>query len=97
ISSHLLQQWCVDVFFQAEDGIRGRNVTGVQTCALPILYPSSMETGSMEGVNSANILNIFVEVSRYLAKLGWMTSNSGHSFFASHKGIVVLTPFALAS
>src|SRR5699024_11252927 len=24
-------------FFQAEDGIRYRNVTGVQTCALPIL------------------------------------------------------------
>src|SRR5207249_8066237 len=38
-------------FFQAEDGIRDRNVTGVQTCALPIsdsararareAYPSS--------------------------------------------------------
>src|SRR5699024_11792984 len=27
---------CVVFFFQAEDGIRGRNVTGVQTCALPI-------------------------------------------------------------
>src|SRR5699024_9673501 len=26
------------VFFQAEDGIRDRNVTGVQTCALPIFY-----------------------------------------------------------
>src|SRR5438067_10409717 len=26
-------------FFQAEDGIRDRNVTGVQTCALPILMP----------------------------------------------------------
>ena len=26
-----------DFFFQAEDGIRGRLVTGVQTCALPIL------------------------------------------------------------
>src|SRR5699024_12025237 len=26
-------------FFQAEDGIRDRNVTGVQTCALPICYP----------------------------------------------------------
>src|SRR5207249_8193259 len=26
--------WCF--FFQAEDGIRDRNVTGVQTCALPI-------------------------------------------------------------
>src|SRR5437764_11801416 len=25
-------------FFQAEDGIRGTSVTGVQTCALPILY-----------------------------------------------------------
>src|SRR5699024_11546627 len=27
-------------FFQAEDGIRDRNVTGVQTCALPI-YPAA--------------------------------------------------------
>src|SRR5207249_6114065 len=26
-------------FFQAEDGIRDRNVTGVQTCALPISRP----------------------------------------------------------
>src|SRR5207249_9663453 len=28
-------------FFQAEDGIRDRNVTGVQTCALPILTLNS--------------------------------------------------------
>src|SRR5699024_11131592 len=28
-------------FFQAEDGIRDRNVTGVQTCALPIYYKKS--------------------------------------------------------
>src|SRR5699024_11376976 len=27
-------------FFQAEDGIRDRNVTGVQTCALPIFFQS---------------------------------------------------------
>jgi len=27
----------VDFFFHAEDGIRVRDVTGVQTCALPIL------------------------------------------------------------
>src|SRR5437773_3780193 len=27
-------------FFQAEDGIRDRDVTGVQTCALPILRAS---------------------------------------------------------
>src|SRR5699024_12143054 len=30
-------------FFQAEDGIRDRNVTGVQTCALPIYTYKEME------------------------------------------------------
>src|SRR5699024_12169098 len=30
-------------FFQAEDGIRDRNVTGVQTCALPIFCDFSMQ------------------------------------------------------
>src|SRR5699024_11749148 len=29
-------------FYQAEDGIRDRNVTGVQTCALPISFTSYM-------------------------------------------------------
>ena len=33
----LLELLLVCVFFQAEDGIRGTSVTGVQTCALPIL------------------------------------------------------------
>src|SRR5207248_4104312 len=28
-------------FFQAEDGIRDRTVTGVQTCALPIWIPTA--------------------------------------------------------
>src|SRR5699024_8621670 len=31
-------------FFQAEDGIRDRNVTGVQTCALPIWGSVTMNT-----------------------------------------------------
>src|SRR5690606_40963712 len=30
--------WCCFFFFQAEDGIRDFHVTGVQTCALPILH-----------------------------------------------------------
>ena len=30
----------VDFLFQAEDGIRDTSVTGVQTCALPISYPT---------------------------------------------------------
>src|SRR5699024_11718766 len=37
-------------FFQAEDGIRDRNVTGVQTCALPI-----SETAASEGVPQMSI------------------------------------------
>src|SRR5436190_9872458 len=37
-------------FFQAEDGIRDHCVTGVQTCALPILDP--------EGVNSNAALTV---------------------------------------
>src|SRR5207249_6902690 len=32
-------------FFQAEDGIRDRNVTGVQTCALPICAGRGRERG----------------------------------------------------
>src|ERR1041384_8706670 len=31
-------------FFQAEDGIRGKLVTGVQTCALPISYTRDLGT-----------------------------------------------------
>src|SRR5437868_14584026 len=34
-------------FFQAEDGIRDRNVTGVQTCALPIYVPA-VAPGTLE-------------------------------------------------
>src|SRR5207249_5089354 len=36
---------CRCFFFQAEDGIRDRNVTGVQTCALPILGAVSRRGG----------------------------------------------------
>src|SRR5699024_12875010 len=34
-------------FFQAEDGIRDRNVTGVQTCALPIYYQKEIDERSI--------------------------------------------------
>src|SRR5207248_10520260 len=35
-------------FFRAEDGIRGRTVTGVQTCALPIC-PAAAPPGGADG------------------------------------------------
>src|SRR5699024_11838630 len=34
-----------DIFLQAEDGIRDRNVTGVQTCALPISLLENLQVG----------------------------------------------------
>src|SRR5699024_2200688 len=37
-------------FFQAEDGIRDRNVTGVQTCALPILAMLTVVANSNGGI-----------------------------------------------
>src|SRR5699024_12134283 len=36
VLSHVVCFFFFFFFFQAEDGIRDRNVTGVQTCALPI-------------------------------------------------------------
>src|SRR3989442_11634483 len=36
----MLSSYEVFFFFQAEDGIRDADVTGVQTCALPISTPS---------------------------------------------------------
>src|SRR5258708_13912878 len=43
----MISRWCVFgffFFFQAEDGIRDDLVTGVQTCALPILGGSCIAT-----------------------------------------------------
>src|SRR5699024_11870883 len=50
-------------FFQAEDGIRDRNVTGVQTCALPICaachrcrsWPRRPSHGSCTGLQSLDL------------------------------------------
>src|SRR5699024_11514006 len=38
-------------FFQAEDGIRVRNVTGVQTCALPISKPLSYQGTLIDNIS----------------------------------------------
>src|SRR2546430_12289691 len=43
-------------FFQAEDGIRDLTVTGVQTCALPILIEDDMNTFMRAGLGAAIIV-----------------------------------------
>src|SRR5436305_4747371 len=44
-------------FFQAEDGIRDADVTGVQTCALPICQCYPGPTGSAGTVTSITLRN----------------------------------------
>src|SRR5699024_1141726 len=44
-------------FFQAEDGIRDRNVTGVQTCALPISVACRISADAVQCGNRAVALS----------------------------------------
>src|SRR5207248_8257877 len=45
-------------FFQAEDGIRDRTVTGVQTCALPISIAFEAWSWSPDGTKLAGIKHL---------------------------------------
>src|SRR5438093_13677170 len=53
---------CVFFFFHAEDGIRDWSVTGVQTCALPILERHILEVPSLKIVDL-----IFFALTEYVA------------------------------
>src|SRR5207245_7804709 len=48
-------------FFQAEDGIRDATVTGVQTCALPILWPRSYAP-NVATVPGETLLGAFLKI-----------------------------------
>src|SRR2546429_692429 len=53
-------------FFQAEDGIRDVAVTGVQTCALPILFLTNNFRGfslNLAGINDKSFLTLPVEAT----------------------------------
>src|SRR5699024_11846428 len=60
-------------FFQAEDGIRDRNVTGVQTCALPIYdrFQRSLDRvfQVVEGVSDDQVYNQLVQEANEMAVL----------------------------
>src|SRR5207249_8489837 len=47
----------IHFFFQAEDGIRDRNVTGVQTCALPISQIQRPAVDQLAYVLALNVLH----------------------------------------
>src|SRR5207249_5814925 len=58
-------------FFQAEDGIRDRNVTGVQTCALPILGASVVH----EEYEPANATDFTVPIGNIVRALTTRTGS----------------------
>ena len=67
-------------FFQAEDGIRDRSVTGVQTCALPI----SMCQGETLAVDGKAIAGTIKDPQN-----NYQNFVSLISVFASQRGIVL--------
>src|SRR5699024_6825913 len=90
-------------FFQAEDGIRDRNVTGVQTCALPILGVGiafgnvltpgiikmnfPLRIGIMTGYYTVT-MNIFGSVSSYVTAP--LVNSFNYNFAISLIGVVTL-------
>src|SRR5699024_11716717 len=91
--------YLVHFFFQAEDGIRYRNVTGVQTCALPISL--SWETRTSTSSVSARLRPAARSARRTwrvtpasaLLVSGWVLSRDGRLAeligFASRCGVGV--------
>src|SRR5690606_40323131 len=73
-------------FFQAEDGIRDFHVTGVQTCALPILLKRAADEGAaaLDGAKLAN-----------LGVAGETIAASAARLKAAERGVLVLTGAAL--
>src|SRR5437773_4120054 len=74
-------------FFQAEDGIRDRDVTGVQTCALPIFAISALDDQGLvpviEEATKAGIKVITFDApapsSKALTYIGTMNEAAGRS------------------
>ena len=50
--------WCF--FFEAEDGIRDRHVTGVKTCALPIWLPEEA-AGQLSSSDVVDVVGWYLE------------------------------------
>src|SRR5699024_2620112 len=63
-------------FFQAEDGIRDRNVTGVQTCALPI-YPVLAGGVAVSRSPSGTVKNMIQLMPVMIDKVGAASVMSG--------------------
>ena len=63
---------CVVFFFQAEDGIRDRLVTGVQTCALPIFYDHEGDPNEMRNLATDPASGPILEKLSLALRSGWV-------------------------
>src|SRR5699024_11473952 len=55
---------CLYFFCQAEDGIRDRNVTGVQTCALPIFGRQVLKSNAVYAAGDPNVVGLAGDFAR---------------------------------
>src|SRR2546429_264521 len=69
---------CLCFFFQAEDGIRDVAVTGVQTCALPILSQREIDLVIVNGENAASGFGITPRLAQELLNLGVAVITGGN-------------------
>src|SRR5699024_2071077 len=76
------------VFFQAEDGIRGRNVTGVQTCALPILFAIMTKVGFYSLLRLWNIVVPEGAVAGLQTEASWLMSLAMLTLFFASLGML---------
>src|SRR5699024_11421053 len=73
-------------FFQAEDGIRDRNVTGVQTCALPIslnLYCNRARLLNKNTKDTRDHSRVFCYF-KWFCPLSWKTESRANFDFAEY-------------
>src|SRR5690606_40789263 len=61
-------------FFQAEDGIRDFHVTGVQTCALPILAAAAISASARAFCRPASAMASFLAASTIWLARWWACS-----------------------
>src|SRR5699024_11597679 len=77
-------------FFQAEDGIRDRNVTGVQTCALPILQVKMGMLPHTKALENGGRLLAIGQKAAYYTGTRYLVNMVEGSGFWGYDGIIRL-------
>src|SRR4029079_19823090 len=70
VLSHVTVAIVIFFFFEAEDGIRDKLVTGVQTCALPIWDQGGQAHGQASGIGHRQAVDVLVRVRSEERRVG---------------------------